>query len=136
MPCRQGIIFKTGILGPDAITEEQYRKAIEETRPALQAAYAKLFSENKLNAIVFPMTPIEPVPLAGNEDTIEINGRRDPTFLTYIRNAGPGSVAGVPGLTLPLGKTESGLPVGLGLDGPAGQDRELLAIGLALEGLK
>jgi Asp-tRNA(Asn)/Glu-tRNA(Gln) amidotransferase A subunit family amidase len=30
---------------------------------------------------------------------------------------------------------ESGLPVGLELDGPAGSDRKLLAVGLAVEGV-
>jgi mandelamide amidase len=38
-------------------------------------------------------------------------------------------------LSVPLGRTQAGLPVGLELDGPAGSDRRLLAIGLALEKL-
>ena len=51
-----------------------------------------------------------------------------------IQNTDPGSNAGVPGLQIPiaLGAT-SGLPIGLELDGPAGSDRRLVAIGLALE---
>jgi mandelamide amidase len=36
---------------------------------------------------------------------------------------------------VPIGRTTAGLPVGLALDGPAGSDRRLLGIGLALEAL-
>jgi mandelamide amidase len=32
-----------------------------------------------------------------------------------------------------MARTQSGLPLGLELDGPAGSDRKLLGIGLALE---
>ena len=55
-------------------------------------------------------------------------------FGALIQNTDPGSNAGIPGIQLPsgLGAT-TGLPVGLELDGPAGSDRKLLAIGLAVE---
>jgi indoleacetamide hydrolase len=62
-----------------------------------------------------------------------VNGAPVPTFFTYIRNTGPGSVAGIPGLSLPAGMTGAGLPVGIEIDGPDGSDAQLLAIGLALE---
>ena len=57
-------------------------------------------------------------------------------FGALIQNTDPGSNAGIPGLQLPsgLGAT-SGLPVGLEFDGPAGSDRKLLALGLAVEGV-
>ena len=57
-------------------------------------------------------------------------------FGALIQNTDPGSNAGIPGLQLPsaLGAT-SGLPIGLELDGPAGSDRRLLALGLAIEPL-
>ncbi|MEO1115817.1 MAG: amidase family protein [Pseudomonadota bacterium] len=50
-----------------------------------------------------------------------------------MRNTDPGSIAGIPGLSLPIGLTAEGLPVGLELDGPAFSDRHLLALGLAVE---
>ena len=57
-------------------------------------------------------------------------------FGTLIQNTDPGSNAGIPGVQLPsgLGAT-TGLPVGLELDGLAGSDRKLLAIGIAVEGV-
>jgi mandelamide amidase len=55
-------------------------------------------------------------------------------FLLFIRNTDPGSNAGIPGLQVPMGPgPTSRLPLGLELDGPAGSDRWLIAIGMAIE---
>ena len=40
--------------------------------------------------------------------------------------------AGIPGVSLPIGSSPVGLPIGLALDGPAGSDRRLLAIAAKL----
>jgi mandelamide amidase len=64
-----------------------------------------------------------------------LNGKEVPTFQTFIRNTDPGSNAGIPGLTVPIGLTRDGLPVGIEFDGPAGSDRDLLGLGLATENL-
>ena len=59
-----------------------------------------------------------------------------PVFLGVIQNTDPGSNAGVPGLQIPIGLgTESKLPIGLELDGAAGSDRRLIAVGMAIEKL-
>ena len=52
---------------------------------------------------------------------------------TFIRNSSPGSVAGIPGISVPAAVTASGLPLGLELDGPAGIDARLLALAAAVE---
>jgi mandelamide amidase len=83
---------------------------------------------------VFPTTPLPAAPIGDDEKT-PLNGDQVPTFLTFIQNTDPGSNAGLPGLSVPIGRTAGGLPVGLELDGPAGGDRRLLGIGLALEAL-
>ena len=41
----------------------------------------------------------------------------------------------IPGLVVPADLTSGGLPVSLELDGPAGSDRRMLEIGLAVEAL-
>ncbi|SFI99045.1 indoleacetamide hydrolase [Bradyrhizobium sp. cf659] len=104
-----------------------YDAAIRTARPALQALYSDTFSGNKLDAIAFPTTPR--VAIASNPDSSSLEN-----FGLFIQNTDPGSNAGIPGIQLPiaLGAT-SKLPVGLELDGPAGSDRRLLAIGMALE---
>lgn len=126
-------VFDNLILGDQAIPDEIYETSINDLRPQLQAAYAELFAANKLDAIAFPTTPLPAQPIQGSDMTVTLNGEEVPTFQTFIRNTDPGSNAGIPGLSVPIGLTKDGLPVGLELDGPAYTDRHLLAIGLALE---
>jgi len=122
------------LTGAGAIADTVYRNALEEQRPALQESYRRQFREHGIAALVLPTTPAPAVAL-GEDETVTINGVAMPTFLTFIRNCSPGSVAGIPGLSLPAGLTASGLPVGIEIDGPAGADQQLLAIGAALEPL-
>ncbi len=49
------------------------------------------------------------------------------------RNISPGSTSGIPGIVVPADLNDEGLPVSLELDAPAGNDRHLLGIGLAIE---
>ena len=106
----------------------------KETQQLLQQAYAEIYSANLLDALVFPTTPTV-APKTTDTSTFELNGRQVPTFLTCIRNCSPGSVAGVPGVTVPMGKGPSGLPAGLALDGPVCDDRALLGVALVIERL-
>jgi mandelamide amidase len=123
-----------GLLGADAVPEPVYREALIKHRPALQDAYRRYFREQGVAAMVFPTTPLAAAKI-GEDETVVLNGRPAPTLPTYIRNLGPGSAAGLPGLSVPAGMTRAGLPVGIAIDGPEGGDQELLTIGLALESL-
>jgi mandelamide amidase len=124
--------FLTNLLGDGAVPESAYREAISVHRPALQAALEDHFRRHRLAAIIFPTTPMPARPI-GEDDTVEVAGHRVPTFFTYIRNTDPASNAALPGLSLPIGLTRDGLPVGIELDAPSGRDHALLAIGLAYE---
>jgi Asp-tRNA(Asn)/Glu-tRNA(Gln) amidotransferase A subunit family amidase len=125
-------VFDTFIVGEKAIPEAVYRDAIEQQRPKLQKLYADTFVKYRLDALVFPTTPL-PALTMDSVNELSLNGKTLPTFFTFISNTDPGSNAGIPGLSLPMGMTANGLPLGMALDGPAGSDRRLLAIGLALE---
>jgi Asp-tRNA(Asn)/Glu-tRNA(Gln) amidotransferase A subunit family amidase len=120
------------VVGPGAIPEAVYLDALLVQRPRLQALYADAFTRYRIDALVFPTTPLPARPI-GQDATVELNGEQVPTLFAYIRHTDPGSNAGIPGLSVPAGLTRSGLPVGLELDGPAGSDRALLAVGLAVE---
>ena len=119
-------------LGADAMPEAVYRKALEVDRPRLQRTYADYFAGQAVDAVLFPTSPVSARPI-GEDETIDLNGERVPTFPTFIRNTDPGSNAGIPGLSLPTGLTAAGLPVGMELDGPAGSDARLLAVAAAVE---
>jgi indoleacetamide hydrolase len=115
-----------------------YEAAIRQHRPRMQALYARYFADNRLDGAMFPTVIVPPptIDLVNGSSTLSINGGPPvDTFLTSIRNTDPGSVTGVPGVSLPAGLTAGGLPVGLALDGPIGSDRRLLGMGLAIEAL-
>jgi mandelamide amidase len=133
-PDVKGLFATTIVPGAkDAIPTKAYLDALA-ARPALQRLYAETFKKHNLAALVFPTTPLPAAPIGDDEKT-KLDGADVPTFFTFIQNTDPGSNAGIPGLSVPIGRTRSGLPIGLELDGPAGSDRRLLGIGLALEGL-
>jgi indoleacetamide hydrolase len=116
----------------------QYADAITLHRPQMQALYAAYFSDNALDAMMFPTTvlPAAPIDAVNGSSTVSINGGAPvDEFGTYIRNTDPGSNAGIPGVALHAGMTAGNLPVGLELDGPLGSDQRLLSIGMAFESL-
>ncbi|MGJ4931597.1 indoleacetamide hydrolase [Bradyrhizobium sp. HKCCYLS2038] len=115
-----------------AVPEQAYSEAMEVHRPKLIDLYRGCFRDNHVDALVFPTTPLPP-PLIGEDENVLLNGRSVPTFTTVVRNTDPGSNAGLPGISLPVGLTSAGLPVGLELDAPAGSDRDLLSLAVALE---
>ncbi|HYB71542.1 MAG TPA: amidase family protein, partial [Candidatus Bathyarchaeia archaeon] len=132
-PDVRGLFARTIVPGAkDAVPESVYRDALA-TRPVLQRLYAETFRTYRVAALVFPTTPLPAAPV-GDDATTLLNGAPVP-IATFIQNTDPGSNAGIPGLTVPVGQTAGGLPIGLELDGPAGSDRQLLGIGLALEAL-
>ena len=128
-------IFEGAVLtgAPGAVPASVYNDAINVFRPQLQKLYADTFAYYRIDAIVFPTTPLPASPAVDSDEFVDLNGVSVPTFPTYIRNTDPGSNAGVPGLSLPMALTKAGLPLGIEIDGPAGSDRKLLAIGLTLE---
>jgi indoleacetamide hydrolase len=119
-------------MGEAAMPEAVYLDAMRVERPRLQLAYESYFRSHRLDAALFPTTPLPARPI-GEDETVELNGRRVPTFATYIRNTDPGSNAGIPGISIPAGLTPAGLPVGIELDGASGSDRALLAVAGAVE---
>jgi mandelamide amidase len=128
----EGLVLPEKLPMPDGglvDAEPIYRGAVEEGRPALVSAYEALFADAGIDALLFPTVPRVAAPAGPASSDLE-------TFSTFIRNTDPGSNAGLPGLTLPAGLgPEAGLPVGIELDGPAGSDRRLLAIGMGIEDL-
>lgn len=111
---------------------KKYQEALGKNRPALQEAYKKYFKNHNVSAMVFPTTPLPATPI-GQDQTVILDGKSVPMFLTFIRNTSPGSVAGIPGLSLPVGLSPDGLPIGMEIDGPFGDDKRLLSISLAIE---
>lgn len=123
-----------------AINKDQYQEAINVHRPALQSYYQQLFKQHKLDALVFPTTPLTARPIKDSEQSVRAtesatDDSQLPTFASYIQNTDPASNVGSPGVSLPMGRSAMGLPMGLELDGPINSDRRLLAIAARLESI-
>lgn len=125
-----------------AFTEDRLRKvhdqaayayAIGDGLKAYQAVWARLFIDNKLDAIAYPTTPEVALPLA-EDDNVMRNGESILSWF-YFSNTGPGSAGRRPGISLPIGLSQSGLPVGLELDGLPGRDEQLLAVAQTVSNL-
>jgi Asp-tRNA(Asn)/Glu-tRNA(Gln) amidotransferase A subunit family amidase len=120
-----------GLLGGQPGLKDRYQRVMSETLPRHRAEYKAYLRDNDLGAIAFPTTPLLPAPI-GENDTVELDGRPVSIWLT-LRNSVPATLLGAPCLSLPIGPTDEGLPVGLELDGWPQGDGELLSIGLAWE---
>ncbi len=119
-------------LSDTAMAEDVYLRARNVDRPRLQLAWASRFETANVEAVIFPTSPLTARPV-GEDETVELNGERVPTFETYIRNTSPGSIAGIPGISLPTGLAGTGLPIGMELEGPGGADVRLLEIAATVE---
>lgn len=128
----QGLVIPRKLPAPDnqlVDAKPAYDAAMKTARPALQKLYADTFKSQRLDGIVFPTVPH--VAMAADAASSSV-----PVFMGVIQNTDPGSNAGVPGVQVPIALGASTkLPVGLEIDGPAGSDRRLLAIGIAVQSL-
>lgn len=123
------------VLGEQAVTKEAYDEVMNKFRPIMVKAYEDYFARNQVDFIIIPTTVRPAKSVAEPEDTVELNGKQAPTFPTYVKNTSPGSNVGIAGVSLPVGLTKDGLPVGIEVDALSGNDAKLLSLALALEAL-
>lgn len=112
------------------ISSAAYSTALEH-RAELQRAYVAVFSDNRIEALIYPTVALMPPPI-GHDDTTLHSGRLAFVFETSIRNTGPGSVAGVPAVSVPAGRSSLGVPIGLSVEGAVATDRTLLGVAGAI----
>ena len=117
-------VFDSGVVSK----KSTYEDALSKERPALQEKYRAHFENHKLDALLFPTTPVAARPILENNETIDADGTLVPSFPVYTQNMNPGSYAGVPGVSIPAGETTEGLPVGMHLEGSKGSVKKLLKI--------
>lgn len=122
--------------GKRRVTDEAYQSAIKR-RAVLQEVLQAYVRENDVAAIVFPTTRVI-APVLTNTITspgpdMDVNGKRLPARTAFSQNISVAPAAGIPGLAIPVGLTTDGLPVSIEMDAMAGQDQQLLAIGIAAQ---
>jgi Asp-tRNA(Asn)/Glu-tRNA(Gln) amidotransferase A subunit family amidase len=108
-----------------------YLAARREGQPRLEAAWQALLEDHDIDAVALPTTPDVALPWAEDDNVIRDGEAVFSWF--YFSHTAFASFGCRPGITLPIGLSPSGLPVGLELDGLPSRDEELLGIALSLE---
>lgn len=127
-------VFSLAVLPGGDLTpsREQFIAAQDQYLPALRKTLSDYYRDNNLAATIFPAAQIT-APTIGQNPEMLLNGQAVSFMDVISRNISPGSTGSLPGIVVPAGLSSGGMPVCLELDGPAGSDRSLLAIGAAVE---
>ncbi|MCW2540987.1 MAG: iaaH [Frankiales bacterium] len=115
------------------LTEEDYRDGLL-VRDRIRDLYQDALVAQQFDALIYPTVAMLPPPL-GVDDRTQHNGHEVSVVGMSLRNTGPGSVAGMPSISLPGGRSRAGLPIGLSLEAYSGHDHRLLAVARAVEAL-
>jgi mandelamide amidase len=119
--------------GQGAISAEAYQSALTVSRPEIQRRLNKVFIAHGARAILQPTTPCT-APLIEQQTSFHIAGRQV-SDLALANHTVSASSLGLPGISLPVGLSRGGLPIGLELDAPLGSDRTLLQLARRIEGV-
>lgn len=84
-----------------------------------------------VDCLFTPTTPI-PAPLIGQKQ-VELDGHMQDTRLAATRFMRGINLLGLPALSMPVGKTAAGLPIGLQIIGRAFEENVVLRVGAAIE---
>jgi indoleacetamide hydrolase len=98
----------------------------------LKARVRRLFADHALDALFYP-TMVTTAARADDTGMIDIDGEARKTGPTLLRNTLLATLAGLPSLSLPIGRAANGLPVGALIEGLPGHDADTLDIGRRLE---
>ncbi len=119
--------------GAGATSAEAYQTALNVSRPEIQRRLDKAFVDQGAQVILQPTTPCT-APLIEEQATVHIAGQ-EVSYLTLANHTVSASSVGLPGISLPVGLSRAGLPIGLEVDAPLGSDRTLLDLARRIEGV-
>ncbi len=103
---------------------ESCRRELQQTRSAI----GKIFE--RVDVLVTPTTPV-PAPTV--EDLRQNPDELRPREIVLLRNTRPANVWALPAISVPCGFTRNGLPIGLQIIGPSGNESRVLALANAYE---
>jgi mandelamide amidase len=119
--------------GAGAISAEVYQTALAVSRSEIQRRLDEAFVAHGAEAILQPTTPCT-APLIEQQASFPIAGR-EVSNLSLADHTVSASSVGLPGISIPVGLSRGGLPIGLELDAPLGRDRALLDLARRIEGV-
>ena len=98
--------------------------AAAEAKRVIDAAFETALAG--VDAILAPTTPIAAT--VSGESRVTIDGEDETVRNALIRLNRPANIAGLPAITVPCGRTPSGLPIGLQIIAPLFAETRLLQI--------
>lgn len=116
--------------GPGFLSAETYDAALIE-RLEIKRRFDQAFLSSGAEGLIFPTT-LCTAPLIDHQEQFFISGQ-EVSYLVLANHTIPASAAGIPGISLPIGVSKDGLPIGLEIDGPYGRDRSLLHVARRVE---
>ncbi len=119
--------------GAGATSAGAYQMALNVSRPEIQRRLHTAFVSHGALAILQPTTPCT-APSIEEQATVHIAGQ-NVSYLALANHTVSASSVGLPGISLPVGLSRAGLPIGLELDAPLGSDRRLLDLARVVEGI-
>ncbi|SDF00170.1 indole-3-acetamide amidohydrolase [Bradyrhizobium brasilense] len=119
--------------GAGATSAEGYQTALNVSRPEIKRRLDTAFVTQGAQAILQPTTPCT-APLIEEQTTVHIAGQ-EVSYLALANHTVSASSVGLPGISVPIGLSRGGLPIGLELDAPLGSDRVLLDLARRVEGV-
>jgi len=102
--------------GAGATSAEAYQTALDVSRPEIQRRLNTAFVSHGALVILQPTTPCT-APLIEEQATVHIAGQ-EVSYLALANHTVSASSVGLPGISLPVGLSRGGLPIGLELDAP------------------
>lgn len=110
------------------VADQAYLNILNQRTPAARRAVEERMRENDLDALVFPTLLCPASPLYDKPAEDYVCNAPDPYAPSYL-----GSTTGFPEVTVPMGFTKAGLPIGLSFFGMAYGEPRLLALAYAYE---
>lgn len=117
--------------GSGCISPEAYEAALSVDRLEIQRRFSDAFTHSGAEALLSPTTPCA-APLIEHQSQFTIAGQ-EVGSQALARHTVPASGAGLPGISIPIGLSGRGLPIGLEIDSPRGRDTHLLHLARRME---
>jgi aspartyl-tRNA(Asn)/glutamyl-tRNA(Gln) amidotransferase subunit A len=132
-------------LGTDTWAKYANQKGTPESKPVPAYSYLEAVRTNRakilrsleealkeVDALIAPTTPLPAVKFTEEVET-ELRERKVGTFLTFIRYMRPISVAGLPAISVPAGRTAAGLPIGIQVVGRLWDEPKIMEVAYAYQ---
>jgi amidase len=119
-----GVNLKGNVKAGLKVTPTDYAAA-EHARQVLFLRFRDLFE--KYDLLLTPASPVKPYPVEMNFPT-EINGKKLENYTDWIAGSFLITLMSLPGGSVPAGKSNDGLPVGLQIVGPRFDEPRILSL--------